>query len=163
MQYSKKLQTRVKLVFCFKTFEGIIFDQIITHLIENNLIEQFQSAYKAGHSTETALLRVVNDLLCFIDDGKMTMLTMLDLSAAFDTIDHDILISRLSNTFGIKDKALQLIKTYLIHRNQIIKINNMYSNELPVLYGVPQGSVLGPLLFTMYIFPISDVINKNIF
>ena len=105
------------LSFVSKLFERIIFDQIITHLIENNLIEKFQSAYKAGHSTETALLRVVNDLLCFIDDGKITMLTMLDLSAAFDTIDHDILISRLSNIFGIKDKALQLIKTYLIHRN----------------------------------------------
>ena len=127
------------LSFVSKLFERIIFDQIITHLIENNLIEQFQSAYKVGHSTETALLRVVNDLLCFIDDGKITMLTMLDLSAAFDTIDHDILISRLSNTFGIKDKALQLIKTYLIHRNQIIKINKMYFNELPLLYGAPQG------------------------
>ena len=91
------------------------------------------------------------------------MLTMLDLSAAFDTIDHTILLDRLSCSFGLRDKALGLIKTYLLDRKQKIKINNLYSEELPVLFGVPQGSVLGPLLFTMYIYPIKDVINKEIF
>ena len=129
----------------------------------NELIEKFQSAYKAGHSTETALLRVTNDLLCSIDKGNISMLTLLDLSAAFDTIDHSILLERLSFTFGIKDKALSLIKSYLQERNQKVKINNLYSNELPVSFGVPQGSVLGPLLFTMYIYPLKSVIDKDIF
>ena len=150
------------LSFVSKLLERIIFNQVICHLGKHNLVEKFQSAYKACHSTETALLRVVNDLLCFVDDGKISVLTMLDLSAAFDTIDHDILLSRISSTFGIRDKALKLIETYLLDRKQKIKLNNFYSQDLPLLFGVPQGSVLGPLLFTMYIYPICDVIDKNI-
>ena len=151
------------LSFVSKLLERIIFEQIICHLAKHHLVEKFQSAYKACHSTETALLRVVNDLLCFVDDGNISVLTMLDLSAAFDTIDHYIFLSRISYTFGIKDKALKLIETYLLGRKQKIKLNNNYSQDLPLLYGVPQGSVLGPLLFTMYIYPICDVIDKNIF
>ena len=88
---------------------------------------------------------------------------MLDLSAAFDTLDHQILLSRLSFVFGIKEKALSLIESYLLDRKQKIKLNDLYSQDLPISFGVPQGSVLGPLLFTMYIYPICDVINKEIF
>ena len=109
------------------------------------------------------MLRVANDMLCSIDDGNISVLTMLDLSAAFDTIDHKILLDRLYYTFGIQENALKLIRTYLHDRYQKIKINNSYSKDLPVSFGVPQGSVLGPLLFTMYIFPIKNVINKDIF
>ena len=109
------------LSFVSKLLERIIFNQVICHLGKHNLVEKFQSAYKACHSTETALLRVVNDLLCFVDDGKISVLTMLDLSAAFDTIDHDILLSRISSTFGIRDKALKLIETYLLDGKQKIK------------------------------------------
>ena len=151
------------LSFISKVLEKIVFKQIVTHLQNNDLIDHFQSAYKTGHSTETALLRVVNDLLCDIDNGNVCFLTMLDLSAAFDTIDHDILLDRLSYTFGIKDKALNFLKTYLVNRTQKVKINDFYSSEIPLSFGVPQGSVLGPLLFTMYIYPISDVIDKNVF
>ena len=131
--------------------------------MKHNLIESFQSAHKAGHSTETALLRVVNDLLCFIDNGNVSMLTLLDLSAAFDTIDHNILFHRLSFYFGIDGKVLGWIKSYLHDRKQKVKLANLYSHDLDLLYGVPQGSVLGPLLFTMYIFPIKDIISKDIF
>ena len=151
------------LSFISKILERIVFNQITDHLIKNNLIETFQSAYKSGHSTETALLRVVNDLFCFIDEGNVSLLTMLDLSAAFDTIDHDILFHRLSSHFGINDKVLSWIKSYLHERKQKVKLNNFYSDDLDLLYSVPQGSVLGPLLFTMYVFPIKDVIYKDIF
>ena len=151
------------LSFVSKLLERIIFDQVIGHLGKHCLIEKFQSAYKSCHSTETALLRVVNDLLCSVDNGNISVLTMLDLSAAFDTLDHQILLSRLSFVFGIKDKALSLIESYLLDRKQKIKLNNLYSQDLPISFGVPQGSVLGPLLFTMYIYPICDVINKDIF
>ena len=89
------------LSFISKILEKIVFKQIVTHLQDNQLIDNFQSAYKSGHSTETALLKVVNDLVCDIDKGNISFLTMLDLSAAFDTIDHDILFTRLSSTFGI--------------------------------------------------------------
>ena len=88
---------------------------------------------------------------------------MLDLSAAFDTIDHQILFERLSSAFGIKDTALSWFKSYLENRAQKVKINKFYSDEIPVNFGVPQGSVLGPLLFTLYIYPISSVIDKNVF
>ena len=151
------------LSFISKILEKLVFNQIVSYLKEHKLIDQFQSAYKTAHSTETALLKVINDLLCSIDEGNVTVLTLLDLSAAFDTLDHDILFNRLSFTFGIKNNALNWFKTYLENRNQKVKINNFYSDEIPVNYGVPQGSVLGPLLFTLYIYPISNVINKNSF
>ena len=151
------------LSFISKILEKIVFKQIVTHLQDNQLIDNFQSAYKSGHSTETALLKVVNDLVCDIDKGNISFLTKLDLSAAFDTIDHDILFTRLSSTFGIKDHALNLLKTYLLNRNQKIKINEHYSSEIPIEFGVPQGSVLGPLIFAMYIYPIGEVINRDVF
>ena len=127
----------------------------------NDLIEKFQSAYKSGHSTETALLRVTNDILCSVDTGSVAMLTMLDLSAAFDTLDHQILLKRLFSSFGICDTALNWFKSYLENRHQKVKINSFYSDELPISFGVPQGSVLGPLLFTLYVYPLSNVIKKS--
>ena len=143
--------------------ERIAYNQIVEHLRKNDLIEKFQSAYKPGHSTESTLLKVVNDLLCNVDNGDVSFLTMLDLSAAFDTIDHTILLHRLSFSFGITDKALNWIKTYLLDRKQKIKIKDLYSNEIPINFGVPQGSVLGPLLFTMYVYPMTEVIKHTKF
>ena len=151
------------LSFISKILEKIVFKQIVTHLQDNQLIDNFQSAYKSGHSTETALLKVVNDLVCDIDNGNVSFLTMLDLSAAFDTIDHSILFNRLSSNFGIEDQALNLLKSYIMNRNQKVKINEHYSSEIPISFGVPQGSVLGPLLFAVYIYPISEVINRDMF
>ena len=92
------------LSFISKILERIVFKQITDHLIKNNLIDTFQSAYKSGHSTDTALLRVVNDLFCFIDEGNVSLLTMLDLRL-LDTIDHDILFQRLPSYFSINDKV----------------------------------------------------------
>lgn len=87
------------------------------------LLKLFQSAYRSSHTTEIALLRVVNDFLCFIDSGNVSLLTLLDLSAAFDTLDHDKLINRLSFSFGIKDAVLNWIKSYISGRHQEVKIN----------------------------------------
>ena len=121
----------------------------------------FQSAYKARHGTETALLKVVNDILCAIDDGNVTLLTMLDLSAAFDTIDHAILVERLKISFGINGVVLDWIGSYLSDRKQKIKIDNDVSSEIPIKYGVPQGSVLGPILFTLYTTPLSAIVRRH--
>ena len=120
-----------------------------------------QSAYKEFHSTETALLKVHNDDTLNIDKGKVTALTMLDLSAAFDTIDHGILIKRLSLWYGISGTALNWLLSYLTGRHQTIKIANCFSAALPSSCGVPQGSVLGPLLFTLYTTPLSSVIQNH--
>ena len=102
-----------------------------------------------------------NDINLNIDNGKVTALTLLDLSAAFDTIDHDILITRLSTWYGISGTALSWFTSYLTDRRQAIKIGNCFSDMLPTSCGVPQGSVLGPLLFTLYTTPLSSVIQSH--
>ena len=159
----KNYRPVTNLSFISKILEKIVFNQLVSHLNHNDLIVKFQSAYRSGHSTETALLKVANDLLCNIDSGDVAMLTMLDLSAAFDTLDHDILIHRLSFTFGLSDNVLNWFKSYLCDRKQKIKIDNFYSDDIPISFGVPQGSVLGPLLFTMYMYPLSKLINSEKF
>ena len=159
----KNYRPVTNLSFISKILEKIVFNQLVSHLNHNDLIVKFQSAYRSGHSTETALLKVANDLLCNIDSGDVAMLTMLDLSAAFDTLDHDILIHRLSFTFGLSDNVLNWFKSYLSDRKQKIKIDNFYSDDIPISFGVPQGSVLGPLLFTMYMYPLSKLINSEKF
>ena len=133
------------------------------HVNNNNLHEVFQSAYKQGHSTETALVRVQNDILRTIDNNGCAILLLLDLSAAFDTVDHHILLTRLSHRLGIKGKALAWIKSYLHDRSQFVCIGNEHSTTRDLPYGVPQGSVLGPIriLYLFYTTPLADVIKKH--
>ena len=109
-----------------------------------------QSAYKQFYSTETALLKVHNDVTLNMDKGKVTALTLLDLSAAFDTIDHNIPIKCLSIWHSISGTALSWFPSYLTDRYQRMKIANCFSAALPTSCGVPQGSVLGPLLFLLF-------------
>ena len=138
------------LPFLSKVLEHVVLTQLMTHLETHNLLEPFQSAYRKCHSTETALLRVVNDLLQASDDGYVSILSLLDLSAAFDTIDHVILSQRLSSTFGCTGTALGWFQSYLSNRTQSVFVNDIQSAPSNLKYGVPQGSVLGPILFTMY-------------
>jgi len=145
------------LPFLSKLTEKIVLERLNEHILSNNLKEMFQSAYCKAHSTETALLRVRNDILSAMDKQQVTLLIMLDLSSAFDTIDHEILFKRLSDRLGIQGHALQWIKSYLTGRGQYISINGETSEVVPLLHGVPQGSVLGPVLFTMYIIPLGDI------
>ena len=149
------------LSFISKVLERIVYSQFLNHTTANKLIEKFQSAYKPGYSTETALIKVVKDMLNAIDNGNLSLLTLLDLSAAFDIIDHSILLERLQTSFGIDGLPLKWVKFYLSNRYQKVEIDNNLSNVLPILYGVPQGSVLGLLLFSMYIYPLNDVIDGD--
>jgi len=105
------------LSFFSKLVERIVLSQLLAHLDNNNLWPAFQSAYRSHHSTETALLRVFNDLLQASDSDKVSILTLLDLSAAFDTVDHKILLHHLENTFGIHGTALAFFRTYLEDRD----------------------------------------------
>ncbi len=115
----------------------------------------------SSHSTETALIRVTHDLLLSSDRGCISLLVLLDLSAAFDTINHNILLNRLENFVGISGSALAWFKSYLSDRHQFVAVNEEVSYRSQVQYGVPQGSVLGPLLFTLYMLPLGNIIRKH--
>lgn len=149
------------LPFVSKILEKVVLEQLLSHLDANNLCNPLQSAYRAKHSTETVLLRVVNDILSAMDDDKLSVLLLLDNSAAFDTIDHSVLISRLETVFGIRSVALDWFKSYLHDRKQFVSVNNLASTSSPLLFGVPQGSVLGPVLFVLYTTPLSSVIRQH--
>jgi len=149
------------LSFLSKIIERVVASRLKSFMDKHGLHEYFQSAYKCKHSTETALLRVQNDLLQAVGSGSYAVLILLDLSAAFDTIDHKVLISRLLEKFGIKGQALAWIKSYLEQRFQEVIINGSLSELCELLFGVPQGSVLGPLLFIMYTTPLGDIIRKH--
>ena len=147
------------LPFISKVIEKCVAIQIISYITTNNLICKWQSAYRQYHSIETALICVQNDVLMSLDNKNCVALVLLDLSAAFDTIDHRILLTRLDHHYGIKGKVLKWIDSYLSNRKQVVKVNKALSDVNELLYGVPQGSVLGPLLFTMYTAPLGDIIS----
>ena len=123
---------------------------IVAYLEQNGLLPEAQSAYRRGHSTETAVLKVVSDILLAADRGEVTLLSLLDMSAAFDTVDHDILIQRLHHSFGLRDEVLSWIRSFITGRTQRVRAGGTYSAYSAVYYGVPQGSVLGPILFLLY-------------
>ena len=113
------------------------------------------------HSTESALLNIHNHILLNMAKGSVTALTLLDLSAAFDTIDHTILLDRLNGYYGISELALGWFKSYLSGRTQTVKVGSTLSNPVALQHGVPQGSVLGPILFSLYTNPISSIIQSH--
>ena len=125
------------------------------------MLEAFQSGFRSNHSTETALLKVSNDLLLASDRGLLSVLVLLDLSAAFDTVDHKILLKRLEEDVGIKNTALNWFQSYLSDRFNFVHVNNNSSEREQVQCGVPQGSVLGPLLFNLYMLPLGGIIRKH--
>ena len=122
----------------------MVATQLIEYLDKNNLSELLQSAYKKFHSTETALLRVHNDIAIEIDNKSLIILLLLDFLAAFDTVDHQILLSRLRTRINIKGKVLEWFRSYLSGRTQFVKVNGMTSDRHGLDFGVLQGSVLGP-------------------
>ena len=126
----------------------------------HDLGNTFQSAYKVGHSTETALLCIKNEIHLALSKGMPTALVLLDLSAVFDSIDHDTLLSCLSARFGFAGWALNWFRSYLQDRFQSVKIGSCLSNLFKLKFGVPQGSVLGPLLFSLYTTSLGQVIRK---
>ena len=149
------------LSFLSKVLKKVVVNQLNTHINSSYTSNQYQSAYRKFHSTETALLKINSDILASIDASRVTALTLLGLSAPFDTIDHTILLSRLDDWFGVTGKALNWFKSYLTGRCQRIKIGDGLSSKADLKSGVPRGSVLGPLLFTLYTTPLSSMIFEH--
>ena len=139
------------LSFLSKILEEVVASRLNSHTNMSHTSNHYQSAYRKFQSTETALLKIHNDILSSMDDGRVIAFTLLDLSAAFDTIDHTILLRRLGDWFGVSGKALDWFKSHLPGRSQKIKLSNCLSSRSDLSFGVPPRSVLGPLYFyTLY-------------
>ena len=147
------------LSFLSKILGKVVASHLNSLINSSHTSNDYQSAYRKFHSTETALLKIHNDILSSMDDGRVTALTLLDLSAVFDTMDHTILLRRLGNWFGVSGKALDWFKSYLTGRSQKIKLGNCLSPRSDLSFGVHQGLVLGPLLFTLYTTPLSSLFS----
>ena len=142
-----------------KLLEKVVYFQLNNYLHTYQLIDKYQSAYRLHHSTETSVLHVIDNVIKSLDIHSNIQLLLLDLSAAFDTLDHIILKQRLID-IGLTDKALDWIMAFISNRTFSIKTGNHYSQPNNLKTGVPQGSVLGPILFLIYIRPISNIIRQ---
>ena len=137
------------LSFLSKLLESAVQSRLLSFLDQSGSMPKYQSAYRRWHGTETALIRIYNDLLHAADQGEVSALCMLDLSAAFDAVDHQILLKRLEFRFGITGVVLEWIKSYLTDRTFTVIHQTKESNIIVLLCSVPQGSVLGPLFFIL--------------
>ena len=124
--------------------------QFLKHCENNCLLPDFQSAYGANYSTETSLVKMTNNILWAMEEQHITMMVILDLSAAFDTVDHGILLKILENQFGVTDTALRWFNNYLRPRSFKVCIQDEYSESHQLSYGVPQGSCSVANIFTCY-------------
>ena len=143
-----------------KILERLFLARLQPHVISSPNFNQFQSAYRQHHSTETALLATLDSIFRSSDEGKPSTLISLDLSAAFDMIDHHILLSRLRKSFGVNGLALKFIESYLFGRAQCVRAGQASSCHTFCNMGVPQGSVLGPILFSLYTSPIGSIASS---
>ncbi len=149
------------LPFIGNIIEKIVFNQLNNYLNSNEYLDNFQSGFRVHHSTETALIKIINDIRFNSDSGKISVLVLLDLSAAFDTVDHNILLERLENWVGLSGLALKWFRSYLEGRGYYVSIGEHKSKWTSMTCGVPQGSILAPLLFSLYMLPLSQIMRKN--
>lgn len=149
------------LSFISKLTERVVASRLEDHMRRENLYEPLQSAYRRCHSTETALIKITDDLLRAMDKKECILLALLDLSAAFDTVSHDVLLDRLRTHLGVSDVALDWFRSYLEGRTQSVHISGASSPPHDLHFGVPQGSVLGPVLFSIYLAPLANIMRRH--
>ena len=144
-----------------KLTEGAVTNQLNAHIANNNLMEPMQSAYRAGYSTEAALVKVKANLLNAIDNKEVVCLVLLDLSVAFDAVDHLILLERLEKRFGFTGLVINWMRSYLTGRSQKVVVGDAKSPSVSLSHGVPQGSIVGPIFFTLYMTPLGEICTKH--
>jgi hypothetical protein len=149
------------LPYMSKLLEKVVLTQLDDHMDKHSLREPCQSAYRACHSTETAVIKIINDILCDIDDRKCVLLILLDMSAAFDTVDHSIFLNRMQYDFGICGSANEWLKSYFTDHQQAVIINGATSHLTELKSGMPQGSVLGPKGYPPYSAYIFTIARKH--
>ena len=138
-----------------------VCEQLMDHTHKTSKLENLQLAYRSDHSTEMALLKIKANILENMDNQWVTGILLLDLSAAFNMVSNDILINRLHHWFGITGTALTWINDYLSDHTQKVKISDAESLQAVLAQGVPQGSVLGPMLYTLFTLPVGDLCKKH--
>ena len=144
-----------------KILERLVLERTRSYLVENDLFPRFQSAYRPFHSTETAIKKIHIDILKAADDGKFNLLILLDLSSAFDLVNHNILINKLYLKFCFKGLVLEWYKSYLNNKCYYITNNSVRTNLFHLHTGVPQGSVRGPLLFKLYSSDLETIAQRH--
>ena len=143
-----------------KILERVIFNQMVQYLNANNLLHPNHHAFRTQHNTTTALIQMYDGWLQAVESGQLAGVCMLDMSAAFDVVDHDLLLQKLS-IYGFEESLLAWTRSYLHGRSQCVVINGCLSKLLPVSTGVPQGSILGPLLYTIFTNELPEVIHTD--
>ena len=149
------------LAFLSKVLEKLAMDQVIKYCDSNNLLPVYQSAYRKYHSCETGLVKLTNDILWNMENGKVTSLCAIDLSAAFDTVDHSVLLAVLRDKCSFSEESLLWFSSYLHPRTCRVNINKNYSKDANLSFSVPQGSVAGPQLFSLYSSTLGGVVTPS--
>ena len=150
------------LSFISKITERAASIQGVNHPTLHHLFPETQSAYRKHHSTETGIQKVTNDILISMNRQHVSLLVLLDLSSAFDTVDHTNQLNRLQSHFGISGSSLSWYESYLTDRTKFVSIKGSDSTNIPGQHEVPQGSCLGPLLFSLYTSPLFYLIRSQL-
>ena len=143
-------------IYIYKILERVITSQLITYPTTNKTPNIFHNAYLPHKSTESTITLITSDLLSDLNNNRGTILVILDMTSALDTLDHNVLIHRLS-AIGKTGIALNWFTSYITNRFSSVRINTKYSPSRSITHGVPQGSVIGPRLLNIYLLPVFEI------